>query len=178
MERKREHGDACTGLHAKRMHLDVSAHDDDDDTSPEYQLLEQFRKEALYRCMREAQREVRRAHEHEASLQSQIARLQHSVLLVNQFWDALAEQMQASPATEPTAAMRAMVPLALTHTSEEQAAALQERRALLEHILSRTAPPAAADDETQKRCTQLAAELSAMQPVSYTHLTLPTICSV
>ena len=37
MERKREHGDACTGLHAKRMHLDVSAHDDDDDTSPEYQ---------------------------------------------------------------------------------------------------------------------------------------------
>ena len=163
MERKREHGDACTGLHAKRMHLDVSAHDDDDDTSPDYQLLEQFRKEALYRCMREAQREVRRAHEHEVSLQSQIARLQHSVLLVNQFWDALAEQMQASPATEPTASMRAMVPLALTHTSEEQAAALQERRALLEHILSRTAPPAAADDETQKRCTQLAAELSAMQ---------------
>ena len=54
MERKREHGDACTSLHAKRMHLDVSAHDDDDDTSPEYQLLEQFRKAALYRCMRDA----------------------------------------------------------------------------------------------------------------------------
>ena len=89
--------------------------------------------------------------------------LQHSVLLVNQFWDALAEQVQASSATEPTASIRALVPLALTQTSEEHAAALQERRALLEHILSRTAPPATADDETQKRCTQLAAELSAMQ---------------
>lgn len=163
MERKREHGDAYADLHAKRVHLDVNAHDDDDDTSPDYKRLEQFRKEALYRCMREAKREVRRTHEHEASLQAQITRLQHSVLLVNQFWDALAEQMQQTTATESAASIRALVPLALAHTSEEHAAALQERRALLETVLSRTASPATADGEAQKRCTQLAAELSAMQ---------------
>lgn len=63
------------------------------------------------------------------------------------------------------ASMQALVPLSLTHTSEEQEAALHERRALLEKVLTRAAQGASTSsiDDTQKRCTQLSAELSAIR---------------
>lgn len=94
MERKREHGESASTFadgSAKRLHLDVDA--GDDDGSPDYQRLEHFRKEAIYRCLREAKRECHRAYEQEAQLQSQISRMQHSVLLVNQFWDAVRDRV-------------------------------------------------------------------------------------
>lgn len=200
MERKREHGDiadtdtyagagagagadqmACAHTSAredtngmnKRLHLDHDETEDPEPADPNYRLLERYRKDAMYRRMREAKRDAARAREQEASLHEALARTRHSVLLVNQFWDALdalIHPMQRAQLSDG----KDLAPISLTHTTEEQAAALAERRSMLEALLSQTTAAALAaapslgsssanvyDDKQQ--CITLTAELSAVR---------------
>ena len=51
--------------------------------------VQQYRKEAIYRRMREAQRDAKRTKDEAVALQGTLVRTQQQVLAVNQFWDAV-----------------------------------------------------------------------------------------
>lgn len=51
--------------------------------------MQQFQKEAIYRRMREAQRDATRARDDAAALEAAHAQAQDAVLAVNRFWEVV-----------------------------------------------------------------------------------------
>ncbi|KAI3623745.1 BRE1 [Malassezia furfur] len=137
MDRKRASEDApAVASEAKRVHLDG------DEAAPEYALLEvrglltqQFRKEAIYRQLREARRDAQRAHDTAHTLEARVAQLQESVQCVNQFWDTLREVLRALHVDEHVlgaalqSALVQSAPLALEQSAAEHARGLQDAQA-------------------------------------------------
>ncbi|KAI3613432.1 hypothetical protein CBS9595_004265 [Malassezia furfur] len=178
MDRKRASEDApAVASEAKRVHLDG------DEAAPEYALLEvrdvliqQFRKEAIYRQLREARRDAQRAHDTAHTLEARVAKLQESVQCVNQFWDTLREVLRALHVDEhvlgaalQTALVQA-APLALEQSAAEHARGLQVRADVVREVLAcltAHAPASAAAPDTvqdaQARQAQLAAESSTLR---------------
>ncbi|WFD18590.1 RING-type E3 ubiquitin transferase [Malassezia caprae] len=174
MERKRELVDAGDAA-AKRVHLGVDL-GDEEDANPEYQRLERFRKEAIYRGLREAKREAARARQDLQSLENRVRGMQESVLAVGRFWDQVTYQCSMLPVDEPAlqaelAAARAQ-PLSIAPGAGTPAPTdvLAARSALLERVLAHlakhsTAAVASANDasQLQERCAGLAGEVSSLQ---------------
>lgn len=178
MDRKRASEDApAVASEAKRVHLDG------DEAAPEYALLEvrglltqQFRKEAIYRQLREARRDAQRAHDTAHTLEARVAQLQESVQCVNQFWDTLREVLRALHVDEHVlgaalqSALVQSAPLALEQSAAEHARGLQVRADVVRDVLacltahapaSAAAPDAVQD--AQARQAQLAAESSTLR---------------
>ncbi|WFD26440.1 RING-type E3 ubiquitin transferase [Malassezia nana] len=166
MERKRELVDARDTT-AKRVHLDVDA-GEEDDANPDYRRLEHFRKEAIYRALREARRETARAQQETQALQERVRGLQESVLAAERFWEQVTHQCRLLPLDESLqAALAAVPPLALT---QAPANALAQRTSLLDRVFSHlithtSAAVGAANDTTelQQRCAGLAGEVSSLR---------------
>ncbi|PKI83740.1 RING-type E3 ubiquitin transferase [Malassezia vespertilionis] len=189
MDRKRAHayseGGAPSGpFDTKRMHVDDGF---DDDENPDYARLERFRKEAIYRCMREAKRDAKRANAVVQMLELRMHDMRGCILAVNQFWDALLESVHLLDeqiiGAELCGALAAFAPLSLEMHNTEQLAALAQRAEIANKVLAalvsyaaRTRPhesvPKAMQD-LQARCQTLANEASAArQQVQATHAQL------
>lgn len=139
-------------------------------------LTQHFRKEALYRALREAKRDAQRAQDAAHALEADVAQLQLSVLSVNQFWDTLVEALRALHIDERVlgealhTALVEAAPLALAEGAEAHAKGLQVRADVVRDVLARlaAASPAAAPASdalgaAQARHAQLAAESSTLR---------------
>ncbi|WFD44870.1 RING-type E3 ubiquitin transferase [Malassezia psittaci] len=174
MDRKRASSSEDGGVSAsgaKRVHLDAGSED------PEYDLLEQFRKEAIYRQLREATRDAQRMESSTRSLEQDISRLQRSVLSVNQFWDLLKETLSTLQIDEQIlgdalhSTIVTTAPLALSQSAEQHESDLKIRADLIRDLLARLAAFAApkstdmsdALKSTQERLVHLATESSSLR---------------
>ncbi|WFD00810.1 RING-type E3 ubiquitin transferase [Malassezia yamatoensis] len=174
MDRKRassseEGGGSASG--AKRLHLDAGSED------PEYDLLEQFRKEAIYRQLREVTRDAQRMESSTRSLEKDIERLQRSVLSVNQFWDLLKETLSTLQIDEQIlgdalhSTIVTTAPLALSQSADQHESGLRIRADLIRDLLARLAAfvaPKSTDmsdalKTTQERIVHLATESSSLR---------------
>lgn len=130
--------------------------------------MQHFRKEAIYRALREARRETARAQQETQALQERVRVLQEGILAAERFWEQITHQCRLLPLDESLqAALAAVPPLALT---EAPADALAQRTSLLDRVMSHlithtSAAVGAANDTTelQQRCAGLAGEVSTLR---------------
>ncbi|WFD32101.1 RING-type E3 ubiquitin transferase [Malassezia sp. CBS 17886] len=162
----------------KRAHVDFDSVDEEE--NPDYARLERFRKEAIYRSLRETRRELTRVRATARALEEALAQSRGAALAVNQFWDVMMEQLRVLRVDEGVlgaevhAALARAVPLALDQTPAHVAVLLQERRDVVEQVLAAIAAHAARTqpssssfpaelEAVQMRCQALAAELSGLR---------------
>lgn len=187
MERKREldgaHGGGAKATPSKRMHLAS-----EEEESPAYAELEvrcdltqAFRKEAIFRRLREAQREVRRLQDESASSSELLASAQRHLAAVDAFWaqvrgglTQLLEHMREAPLADAAPggsswveALRRITPrLYLEDGTSSSLQVLQERQDALTQLLAwlaTRAPATAEASSVQERCMALTGEVSALQ---------------
>ena len=154
--------DVDAGGAPKRAHVD---------DAPAYDALETFRKEAIYRALREARRELERARHTIASLEEREAHLRGGIHAVNRFWDTLMEDVRVLHADAALSEPRHPLLVQAVHLAPSGAdlvAGLDARadaaRTVLAALAAHGGAPAAPDTAAlEARCHTLAAEAATLR---------------
>ncbi|MCO5585213.1 hypothetical protein L7F22_039145 [Adiantum nelumboides] len=147
--------------------------EEEEDIIPAYKGLEAFRKEAIFRKMRESQRELARAQTKVRQLQNQVDQTDEKCAALNTFWNTLVEDVQiliqeGKIPDETHSAFTDAIELSVSKPSPSAfSKSLEERNASMKAILGmivRLTPGSSPDvDELQAKCHQLAVDSASLR---------------
>ncbi|UZJ56597.1 hypothetical protein CBS101457_005917 [Exobasidium rhododendri] len=175
---KRPHLDRSLSSNAPNGPSDVKgeriqAVAEEDESTPAYKGLEAFRKEAIFRLMRETKRDLLRSEANVRKLQHAFDTMSERCAAFNQFWNTLVEDVRLlakedriSP--EHRKALFEAIPLTSRDpVNSAFSATLQERNSSLKVVLStivRLGPESLPEvDQLQARCHQLGEESASFR---------------
>lgn len=157
-------------------HIDIKKDqngEDEEDIIPAYKGLEAFRKEAIFRKMREAQRDLARSQSKVRELQIQVDQTDEKCLALNTFWNTLVEDVQILiqdgkiPDETHSALTDAMALSVRKPSTSAFSKSLEERNASMKAILGlivRLTPGSSPEvDELQAKCHQLIEESASLK---------------
>ena len=164
---------ASIGSNGVKKEAPVPLEDDDEEAIPAYKGLEAYRKEAIYRQMREAKRELQRSQSTTQRLRDAMESMNERCAAFNRFWDTLVTDVRALVKDDDfSQAQKSTLMESIPLTSRKPAIAifsesLQERNTSMKAILSRIASlgsRASPDvDQLQARCHRLGEESASLR---------------
>lgn len=147
--------------------------EDEEDIIPAYKGLDAFRKEAIFRKMRESQRDLARAKTKVRDLQALVDQTDEKCAALNTFWNTLVEDVQiliqdGKISDETHSALTNAIAVSVRKPSTSAfSKSLEERNASIKAVLSmivRLTPDSGPEvDELQAKCHQLAEESASLR---------------
>jgi E3 ubiquitin-protein ligase BRE1 len=144
-----------------------------EDISPAYKGLEAYRKEAIFRKMREACRDLARSNAKVFDLQERMRFADERLVAMNEFWNTLVEDVQILvqesklPADQHAAMIDALELTSRQPSTSAFKQSLHDRnasiKALLASIISLSPGSSPEVDELQAKCHRLAQESAALR---------------
>lgn len=146
---------------------------EDEDISPAYKGLEAFRKEAIFRKLREAQRDLVRSNAKVVDLQERMQVADERLVAMNEFWNTLIEDVQifvqegSLPADQHAALTDALELTSRQPSTSAFKQSMADRnasmKALIGLIVSLSPGSSPEVDELQAKCHRLAQESAALR---------------